>query len=131
MVIALLHVAGTHEESLTGPLLFLHDTLGRSGVLHGKAMVGELGVMANGLQCDVLIILPPGVQRVSEGRGRQKEGTRVKSLRIEQSCPHFPQEVVSANSSHFLFSSILNYPRLSCISLAPSSFAHLRASLWL
>lgn len=74
-------------------------------------MVGELGVMANGLQCNVFIILPPGVQRVIEGRERDRKRERMENLWIEQSSLSIPQEVVSStstsNSSHFLFSNIL------------------------
>ena len=63
MVIALFGAAGTHEESLSRPLFFLHNTLWRSSVVKDKSMVGDLGVMADRLQRDVLIILSPGVQR--------------------------------------------------------------------
>lgn len=64
VVIALFSAAGAHEESLSGPLSFFHDTLWRSSIVQDKSMVGNLGVVADRLQCDVLIILPPGCREV-------------------------------------------------------------------
>lgn len=65
VVVALFSAAGAHEESLSRPLSFLHDALRRSSIVQDKSMVGNLGVVADRLQRDVLIILPPGCR---EGR---------------------------------------------------------------
>lgn len=49
VIIALIGATGTHEESLTQHLFFLHNTLWRSSIFESNSMVSVLGVMAKRL----------------------------------------------------------------------------------
>lgn len=71
VIVTLLCVTGAHEEGLARPFLFLHYARGRSGIFQSEAVVGELGVVANGLQSNVLVVLPPGAFVEDE---REREG---------------------------------------------------------
>lgn len=87
-------------------------------------MVGELGVMAHRLQCNVLIILPPGVQRFSEGQrdGRMNEEALGGTVKCALS---------SGSSFHFLLPNILKFSHTPLHQLRPPPFifAQLRAYL--
>lgn len=78
-------------------------------------MVGELGVMAHRLQCNVLIILPPGVQRFGEGQrdGRMNEEALDGTVKCALS---------SGSSFHFLFPNILKFSHTPLHQLRPPPF---------
>lgn len=79
-------------------------------------MVGELGVVANRLQSNVLVVLPPGAQRfVEDKREGQKEGTM-----NDQSLDRAVESVHSLGSGFHL--SVPNSP-------APASFISLHLLL--
>lgn len=69
-------------------------------------MVGELGVMAHRLQSNVLIILPPGVQRFGEG---QREGPREGRMNEEALDGTVKCALSSGSSFYFLFPNILKF----------------------
>ena len=60
MVVTLFGAAGAHEEGLPRPLPLLHDAARGGRVVQDEPVVGDLGVVADRLQRDVLIVLPPG-----------------------------------------------------------------------
>lgn len=104
VVIALVGATGTHKESLAQHLFFLHNTLWRSRIFENDSVVGVLGVMAKRLQCYVLIILSPRVQRFMAGERREKkENGEIRPPGQKSNLNSFPSQSCSNNGSWFLF----------------------------